>query len=73
MVSRNNVLYEFDWLELKNMHDQFDKQTLTDHLRDLRSCLVFSLAAVVFGFVVSYSFYPTYQRLVFQAPDEGSP
>ena len=38
------------------MQDKFDKQTLTDHLRDLRSCLVISLAAVVCGFAVSYNF-----------------
>jgi sec-independent protein translocase protein TatC len=38
------------------MQDQFDKQTLTEHLRDLRSCLLVSLAAVIAGFVVAYSF-----------------
>lgn len=38
------------------MQEQFDKQTLTDHLRDLRSCLVISLAAVAVGFAVAYSF-----------------
>lgn len=36
------------------MHDQFDKQTLTEHLRELRSCLIISLAAVMVGFAVSY-------------------
>ena len=38
------------------MQDKFDKQTLTDHLRDLRSCLVISLTAIVCGFAVSYNF-----------------
>lgn len=38
------------------MHDQFDRQTLTEHLRELRSCLIISLAAVMVGFGVSYGF-----------------
>lgn len=38
------------------MQDQFDKQSLTEHLRELRSCLLFSLAAVAAGFAVAYGF-----------------
>ena len=38
------------------MQDQFDKQTLTEHLRELRSCLLISLAAVAGGFTLAYSF-----------------
>ena len=38
------------------MTEQFDKQTLTEHLRELRSCLLISMAAVAVGFAVSYSF-----------------
>ena len=38
------------------MKDQFDKQTLTEHLRELRSCLLYSIAAVAGGFALAYSF-----------------
>jgi len=36
--------------------EEFNPQTLTDHLRDLRSCLIVSLVAVVVGFAGSYGF-----------------
>lgn len=36
--------------------EQFNAQSLTDHLRDLRSCLIVSLAAIVVGFAASYGF-----------------
>ncbi len=35
---------------------QFDNQALTEHLRDLRTCLVKSFGAVAIGFVISYIF-----------------
>jgi len=35
---------------------QLDKQSLTDHLAELRSCLIISLAAVAAGFAVAYGF-----------------
>ncbi len=35
--------------------EPFDKQSLTEHLTELRSCLVISLAVVAIGFAVSYS------------------
>ncbi|GBE13780.1 sec-independent protein translocase protein TatC [bacterium BMS3Abin13] len=38
------------------MPDQFDKQTLTEHLRELRSCLIISLGMVAVGFAVAYNF-----------------
>jgi len=38
------------------MQEQFDKQTLTEHLRELRSCLLISLAAVAGGFGIAYAF-----------------
>ncbi len=31
--------------------EQFQQQALTEHLRELRSCLLVSLAAVVVGFI----------------------
>ncbi|MBU0663132.1 MAG: twin-arginine translocase subunit TatC [Proteobacteria bacterium] len=36
--------------------EQFNAQSLTDHLRDLRSCLIVSLAAIIVGFAGSYGF-----------------
>ena len=42
--------------QASGVQDEFNPQTLTDHLRDLRSCLIVSLAAVVVGFVGSYGF-----------------
>lgn len=39
---------------MNNASDQFQKQSLTDHLQDLRSCLIVSLVAVIIGFTVSY-------------------
>ncbi len=35
---------------------QFDQQTLTEHLAELRSCLLISLGAVAAGFAVAYGF-----------------
>ncbi len=34
----------------------FESQALTEHLRDLRSCLIKSLLTIIVGFGVSYSF-----------------
>ena len=36
--------------------EEFEKQALTDHLAELRSCLINSLIAVGAGFAVSYYF-----------------
>lgn len=33
---------------------QFTDQAITEHLRDLRSCLVKSFAAIAIGFAISY-------------------
>ena len=35
--------------------EQFDQQTLTEHLAELRSCLLVSLGAVAVGFTIAYS------------------
>lgn len=35
--------------------EQFDQQTLTEHLAELRSCLLISLGAVAIGFAAAYS------------------
>jgi sec-independent protein translocase protein TatC len=35
--------------------EQFDKQALTEHLRDLRSCLIVSLIATSVGFGIAYT------------------
>ncbi len=36
--------------------DDFKKQMLTEHLADLRSCLIHSFIAAGIGFAVSYTF-----------------
>ena len=35
---------------------QFESQTLTDHLSELRSCLIKSFLTIIVGFALSYSF-----------------
>jgi Sec-independent protein secretion pathway component TatC len=36
--------------------EDFKKQILTEHLTDLRSCLIYSFIAVGIGFVLAYAF-----------------
>jgi len=36
--------------------EEFKKQMLTEHLADLRSCLIHSLLAAGIGFAVSYAY-----------------
>jgi sec-independent protein translocase protein TatC len=36
--------------------EDFKKQMLTEHLKDLRSCLIYSFIASGFGFALSYAF-----------------
>lgn len=59
------------------MSEQFDKHTLTEHLRELRSCIIFSLAAVSAGFAIAYSFIRPisdwfFKPLIKVLPDEKS-
>ncbi len=35
---------------------QFESQALTEHLRELRSCLIKSFLVVMLGFAISYAF-----------------
>jgi Sec-independent protein secretion pathway component TatC len=68
------------------MQEQFDKQALTEHLRELRSCLLISIGAVTCGFALAYSFIrpiadwffqplvtvmPENQTLIFTSYQEG--
>jgi len=36
--------------------NQMDKQSLTEHLSELRSCLIYSLIAVAVGFAGAYAY-----------------
>lgn len=36
--------------------EEFEKQHLTEHLTELRSCLVYSLGATAVGFAIAYGF-----------------
>ncbi len=36
--------------------EDFEKQMLTEHLADLRSCLIYSFIATGAGFVLSYAY-----------------
>jgi Sec-independent protein secretion pathway component TatC len=42
-------------MDQNNQTDQFEKQALTEHLRELRSCLIVSFVAVFIGFCLSYT------------------
>ena len=42
-------------MEQNNQTDQFEKQALTEHLRELRYCLIISFVAVFIGFCLSYT------------------
>lgn len=68
------------------MQEQFDKQALTEHLRELRSCLLIAIGAVACGFALAYSFIrpiadwffqplvtvmPENQTLIFTSYQEG--
>ena len=43
-------------MEELHSQDKFENQALTDHLRELRSCLIVAFLAAFAGFGVSYMF-----------------
>jgi Tat protein translocase TatC len=51
--------------------EQFDQQSLTEHLRELRSCLLIAFAAVAAGFAVALQLCSAIGRLVSPASDQG--
>ena len=57
--------------------DEFEKQSLTSHLAELRSCLVTSLVSVGVGFLIAYYFvqdigYWFFKPLFDVLPEESS-
>lgn len=42
-------------MDSQNTTEKFENQALTDHLRELRSCLIVSFVAVIIGFGLSYT------------------
>ena len=43
-------------MEHQNTPETFESQALTDHLRELRSCLIVSFVAIFAGFCLSYAY-----------------
>jgi sec-independent protein translocase protein TatC len=39
----------------QDVDENFERQALTEHLRELRSCLIISFIAVFIGFCLSYT------------------
>jgi sec-independent protein translocase protein TatC len=52
--------------------EQFDQQSLTEHLRELRSCLLIAFGAVAAGFAACLQRCPAAGRLVSPASDQGA-
>ncbi len=40
--------------QMNDTPENFEDQPLTEHLRELRSCLIYSFAAIFIGFCLSY-------------------
>ncbi len=53
--------------------EQFDDQSLTDHLRELRTCLIVSGIAIAVGFGISYGFIKPIGTLFFKPLTEVLP
>lgn len=46
--------------------DDFQKQALTEHLTELRKCLIYSVLATVAGFAAAYSYSKELGQLLFK-------
>ncbi len=57
----------------KNTAEQFDDQSLTEHLRELRTCLIVSGIAIAIGFGISYAFIKPIGTLFFKPLTEVLP
>ena len=53
--------------------DDFQKQALTEHLTELRKCLIYSLLATVAGFALCYSYSKELGQLLFKPLYEAMP
>lgn len=42
-------------MNLQENSENFERQALTEHLRELRSCLIIAIGAVFIGFCLSYT------------------
>lgn len=42
-------------MNAQDNNENFERQALTEHLRELRSCLIISFVAVFIGFCLSYT------------------
>jgi sec-independent protein translocase protein TatC len=51
--------------------EDFKKQMLTEHLTDLRSCLIYSFIAAGIGFAASYAFIKDIGSLIFTSYQEA--
>lgn len=56
---------------------QFESQALTEHLRELRTCLIKSFLSIILGFAVSYAYIQPigtwfFKPLIDVLPDGGS-
>ncbi len=60
-------------MEHNKKEEPFENQSLTDHLRELRSCLILSFIAVAVGFCLSYAFIRPIGTVFFQPLTEVLP
>lgn len=47
--------YDLQYMNSNENNENFERQALTEHLRELRSCLVVASIAVFIGFCLSYT------------------
>jgi Sec-independent protein secretion pathway component TatC len=58
-ISMESMMSEETGEKMKSASEEgpsFESQALTDHLRELRSCLIKSFLIIILGFGVSYAF-----------------